>query len=461
MGLVGRQHRERDGGDAGPPETAIVARRHAGRAHAGRGVAGADAVHVARQRVFGGKTAWAVQQRIPVADDVHVDHDRARSGIERLHVGARAEQPDLLHVEEDDVHRAPQGRVAERFRHAQQHEHAGPVVDHALAENAVVEAHGVEMAADDDPRRTGAESDHHVVAAVPVLVRAAAREGLPRVGQLPPPQFLFEHGEPQVVRRLREPPRGIDDVLRERRRPRGRREPPCGAGSVLRERRRAPGLREPPRGIGGVLRERRRRRGGSRGRRLLPGAGPAPPNEKERRQGEAGRDDAAEASARAAVTRSEHRQGEAGRDDAAEFHDLPPFASDSGRGAAAAPRPAASHATAVPKPDRPDRAARLRGRDPPEPGSRACNQAGQRTPRPGRRRDSPEPERRPAEGEDGSGSWRRRPDLNRGWRFCRPLPYHLATAPSERQRGRLGTEDGAGNGIRTRDFDHGKVALYH
>ena len=26
--------------------------------------------------------------------------------------------------------------------------------------------------------------------------------------------------------------------------------------------------------------------------------------------------------------------------------------------------------------------------------------------------------------------WRRRPDLNRGWRFCRPLPYRLATAPS-------------------------------
>ena len=26
--------------------------------------------------------------------------------------------------------------------------------------------------------------------------------------------------------------------------------------------------------------------------------------------------------------------------------------------------------------------------------------------------------------------WRRRPDLNRGWRFCRPLPYHLATAPT-------------------------------
>ena len=27
------------------------------------------------------------------------------------------------------------------------------------------------------------------------------------------------------------------------------------------------------------------------------------------------------------------------------------------------------------------------------------------------------------------GGWRRRPDLNRGSRFCRPLPYHLATAP--------------------------------
>ncbi len=26
--------------------------------------------------------------------------------------------------------------------------------------------------------------------------------------------------------------------------------------------------------------------------------------------------------------------------------------------------------------------------------------------------------------------WRRRPDLNRGWRFCRPLPYRLATAPA-------------------------------
>ena len=31
--------------------------------------------------------------------------------------------------------------------------------------------------------------------------------------------------------------------------------------------------------------------------------------------------------------------------------------------------------------------------------------------------------------------WRRRPDLNRGSRFCRPLPYHLATAPFTLFRG--------------------------
>src|SRR5262245_34405685 len=33
------------------------------------------------------------------------------------------------------------------------------------------------------------------------------------------------------------------------------------------------------------------------------------------------------------------------------------------------------------------------------------------------------------------GIWRRRPDLNRGWRFCRPLPYLLATAPLKMARG--------------------------
>src|SRR5205085_672688 len=27
------------------------------------------------------------------------------------------------------------------------------------------------------------------------------------------------------------------------------------------------------------------------------------------------------------------------------------------------------------------------------------------------------------------GCWRGRPGLNRGWGFCRPLPYHLAAAP--------------------------------
>src|SRR5579859_2766772 len=33
----------------------------------------------------------------------------------------------------------------------------------------------------------------------------------------------------------------------------------------------------------------------------------------------------------------------------------------------------------------------------------------------------------------GSG-WRRRPESNWGWRFCRPLPYHLATSPRLRTR---------------------------
>src|SRR6266540_1476197 len=35
-------------------------------------------------------------------------------------------------------------------------------------------------------------------------------------------------------------------------------------------------------------------------------------------------------------------------------------------------------------------------------------------------------------------SWRRRPDLNRGWRFCRPLPYLLATAPLKHDAARSG-----------------------
>src|SRR5205823_11373522 len=49
-------------------------------------------------------------------------------------------------------------------------------------------------------------------------------------------------------------------------------------------------------------------------------------------------------------------------------------------------------------------------------------------------------------------NWRRRPDLNRGWRFCRPLPYHLATAPSERLEKRR-TDSSAGRVIRTTALD--------
>jgi hypothetical protein len=48
--------------------------------------------------------------------------------------------------------------------------------------------------------------------------------------------------------------------------------------------------------------------------------------------------------------------------------------------------------------------------------------------------------------------WRRRPDLNRGWRFCRPLPYHLATAPSEligrKRPTRISWRDAPGNSVR-------------
>ena len=33
------------------------------------------------------------------------------------------------------------------------------------------------------------------------------------------------------------------------------------------------------------------------------------------------------------------------------------------------------------------------------------------------------------QGDSGSDGERRRRDSNSGWRFCRPLPYHLATAP--------------------------------
>jgi len=37
--------------------------------------------------------------------------------------------------------------------------------------------------------------------------------------------------------------------------------------------------------------------------------------------------------------------------------------------------------------------------------------------------------------DSGRDDERRRPDSNRGWRFCRPLPYHLATAPGREKSG--------------------------
>ena len=59
-------------------------------------------------------------------------------------------------------------------------------------------------------------------------------------------------------------------------------------------------------------------------------------------------------------------------------------------------------------------------------------------------------------------NWRRRPDLNRGWRFCRPLPYHLATAPSERlARGRGTLPALNGVGIRSTAFDEPRRTDQH
>ena len=113
MRFLGRQHGERDGGNARPLEAAVVARWHAGRAHAGNGVAGADTVHVGGQGVRSGEIAGPVQQRVPVGHDVHVDHHGAGLRIERLHVRLRSEQPELLHIEEDDVHDSLQVRVPE------------------------------------------------------------------------------------------------------------------------------------------------------------------------------------------------------------------------------------------------------------------------------------------------------------------------------------------------------------
>ena len=94
--------------------------------------------------------------------------------------------------------------------------------------------------------------------------------------------------------------------------------------------------------------------------------------------------------------------------------------------------------------------------------------------------------------------WRRHPDSNWGSRFCKPMPYHLATAPTvlnnngARSRTWTGTVllpgdfkspastnfairaynflplyyvsiklNGAGDEVRTRDPNLGKVVLYH
>ena len=61
-------------------------------------------------------------------------------------------------------------------------------------------------------------------------------------------------------------------------------------------------------------------------------------------------------------------------------------------------------------------------------------------------------------------NWRRRPDLNRRMEVLQtsalPLGYGALSGMTASVNCR-GRENGAGNGIRTRDFDLGKVALYH
>ncbi len=76
------------------------------------------------------------------------------------------------------MHRSLQRRFPEGLGHAQEHEHACRVVDQTLAERAVVQSVGVEVATHDDPRRAGAEADHHVVTVRPGVVRARADERL-------------------------------------------------------------------------------------------------------------------------------------------------------------------------------------------------------------------------------------------------------------------------------------------
>ena len=59
--------------------------------------------------------------------------------------------------------------------------------------------------------------------------------------------------------------------------------------------------------------------------------------------------------------------------------------------------------------------------------------------------------------------WRRRRDLNAGWRFCRPLPYHLATAPSgmpERREGKMERETGFEPATSTLARSHSTTELF-
>ena len=60
-------------------------------------------------------------------------------------------------------------------------------------------------------------------------------------------------------------------------------------------------------------------------------------------------------------------------------------------------------------------------------------------------------------------NWRRRPDLNRGWRFCRPLPYHLATAPlgeNRRREERMERETGFEPATSTLARSHSTTELF-
>ena len=50
--------------------------------------------------------------------------------------------------------------------------------------------------------------------------------------------------------------------------------------------------------------------------------------------------------------------------------------------------------------------------------------------------------------------------MNRGWRFCRPLPYHLAMPPLDEETLAAWRLAKAGDRARTGDPNLGKVVLY-